>query len=140
MFNQLKFNSNMEIKWNKEISEEEKGKLIPASFDDKDLLTDFDYITGGEYAEIKAPNVSRTYRMLFFDYYGYGWLLTYSLNGNNFGLKCVSDGSTAGFGEVWEDMLERVNTEYSEDNPLIQETIIDKATKSISVHYYHIDE
>ena len=130
----------MEIKWNKEISEEEKGKLIPASFDDKDLLTDFDYITGGEYAEIKAPNVSRTYRMLFFDYYGYGWLLTYSLNGNNFGLKCVSDSSMTGFNEAWKDMLERVNTEYDEDNPLIQETIIDKATKSISVHYYHIDE
>ena len=140
MFNQSKFNSNMEIKWNKEISEEEEGKLIPASFDDKDLLTDFDYITGGEYAEIKAPNVSRTYRMLFFDYYGYGWLLTYSLNGNNFGLKCVSDSSMTVFNEAWKDMLERVNTEYDEDNPLIQETIIDKATKSISVHYYHIDE
>ena len=130
----------MEVKWNKEVSEEEKGKLIPASFDDKDLLTDFDYITGGEYAEIKAHNDSRTYRMLFFDYYGYGWLLTYSLNGNNFGLKCVSDSSMTGFNEAWKDMLERVNTEYSEDNPLIQETIIDKATKSISVHYYHIDE
>ena len=130
----------MEVKWNKEVSEEEKGRLIPASFDDKDLLTDFDYITGGEYAEIKASNVSRTYRMLFFDYYGYGWLLTYSLNGNNFGLKCVSDSSMTGFNEAWKDMLERVNTEYSEDNPLIQETIIDKATKSISVHYYHIDE
>ena len=130
----------MEVKYNKELSEEEKGRLIPASFDDKDLLTDFDYITGGEYVEIKSPNDSRTYRMLFFDNYGYGWLLIYSRNGNNFGLKCVSDGGTAGFGEVWEDMLERVNTEYSEDNPLIQETIIDKATKSISVHYYHIDE
>ena len=130
----------MEVKCNKELSEEEKGRLIPASFDDKDLLTDFDYITGGEYVEIKSPNDSRTYRMLFFDNYGYGWLLIYSLNGNNFGLKCVSDGGTAGFGEVWEDMLERVNTEYSEDNPLIQETIIDKQNRSINVHYYHIDE
>ena len=130
----------MEVKYNKELSEEEKGKLIPASFDDKDLLTDFDYITGGEYAEIKAPNDSRTYRMLFFDYHGYGWLLTYSLNGNNFGLKCVSDSSMTGFSEAWTDMLERVNTEYSEDNPLIQVTITDKQNRSISVHYYHIDE
>ena len=130
----------MEVKWNKELSEEEKGKLIPASFDDKDLLTDFDYINGGEYVEIKAPNDSRTYRMLFFDYYGYGWLLTYSLNGNNFELKCVSDSGTTGFGEAWKDMLERVDTEYSEDNPLIQGTMIDKENRSIRVYYYHIDE
>ena len=81
----------MEVKWNKEVSEEEEGKLIPASFDDKDLLTDFDYINGGEYVEIKSPNDSRTYRMLFFDDYGYGWLLIYTLNGNNFSLKCVSE-------------------------------------------------
>lgn len=46
----------MEVKWNKEVSEEEEGKLIPASFDDKDLLTDFDYISRGEYVEIKSPN------------------------------------------------------------------------------------
>ena len=57
----------MEVKWNKELSKEEKGRLIPSSFDDKDLLTDFDYINGGEYVEIKSPNDSRTYRMLFFD-------------------------------------------------------------------------
>lgn len=130
----------MEIKWNKELSEDEKEKLIPASFDDKDLLTDFDYINGGEYVEIKAPNDSRTYRMLFFDYYGYGWLLTYSLNCNNFELKCVSDSGTTGFGEAWKDMLERVDTEYSEDNPLIQGTMIDKENRSIRVYYYHIDE
>ena len=130
----------MEVKWNKELSKEEKGRLIPASFDDKDLLTDFDYINGGDYVEIKSPNDSRIHRMLFFDDYGYGWLLIYSLNGNNFSLKCVSDGGTADFGEVWENMLELVDTEYSEDNPLIQKTIMDKATKSISVHYYHIDE
>ena len=130
----------MEVKWNKEVSEEEEGKLIHASFDDKDLLTDFDYINGGDYVEIKSPNDSRTYRMLFFDDYGYGWLLIYSLNGNNFSLKCVSDGGTADFGEVWENMLELVDTEYSEDNPLIQETITNKQNRSISVHYYHIDE
>lgn len=130
----------MEVKWNKELSKEEKGRLISASFDDKDLLTDFDYINGGDYVEIKSPNDSRTYCMLFFDDYGYGWLLIYSLNGNNFSLKCVSDGGTADFDEVWENMLEMVDTEYSEDNPLIQKTISDKATKSISVHYYHIDE
>ena len=130
----------MEVKWNKEISEEEEGKLIPASFDDKDLLTDFDYITGGEYVEIKSPNDSRTYRMLFFDNYGYGWLLIYSLNGNNFSLKCVSECDTTGFDEVWKDMLERIDTEYSEDNPLIQETITNKQNRSINVHYYHIDE
>lgn len=130
----------MEVKWNKEVSEEEEGKLIPASFDDKDLLTDFDYINGGEYVEFKSPNDSRTYRMLFFDDYGYGWLLIYTLNGNNFSLKCVSDGGTADFGEVWENMLERINTEYSEDNPLIQETITNKQNRSINVHYYHIDE
>ena len=130
----------MEVKWNKELNEEEKGKLIPASFDDTDLLTDFDYINGGDYVEIKSPNDSRTYRMLFFDDYCYGWLLIYSLNGNNFSLKCVSDGGTADFGEVWENMLEMVDTEYSEDNPLIQKTTSDKATKSISVHYYHVDE
>lgn len=130
----------MEVKCNKELSEEEKGRLIPASFDDKDLLTDFDYINGGEYVEIKSPNDSRTYRMLFFDNYGYGWLLSYALNGNNFCLKCVSECDTTGFGEVWKDMLERINTEYSEDNPLIQETITNKQNRSISVHYYHIDE
>lgn len=130
----------MEVKWNKEVSEEEEGKLIPASFDDKDLLTDFDYINGGEYVEIKSPNDSRTYRMLFFDDYGYGWLLIYTLNGNNFSLKCVSKCDTTGFDEVWKDMLERINTEYSEDNPLIQETIINKQNRSINVHYYHIDE
>lgn len=130
----------MEVKWNKELSKEEKGRLISASFDDKDLLTDFDYINGGDYVEIKSPNDSRTYCMLFFDDYGYGWLLIYSLNGNNFSLKCVSEGGTADFDEVWENMLEMVDTEYSEDNPLIQKTISDKATKSISVHYYHIDE
>ena len=130
----------MEVKYNKELSEEEKGRLIPASFDDKDLLTDFDYINGGDYVEIKSPNDSRTYRMLFFDDYGYGWLLIYSLNGNNFSLKCVSDGGTADFGEVWENMLELVDTEYSEDNPLIQKTISDKENRSINVYYYHIDE
>lgn len=130
----------MEVKWNKEVSEEEEGKLIPASFDDEDLLTDFDYINGGEYVEIKSPNDSRTYRMLFFDDYGYGWLLIYTLNGNNFSLKCVSECDTTGFDEVWKDMLERINTEYSEDNPLIQETIANKQNRSINVHYYHIDE
>ena len=130
----------MEVKWNKELSKEEKGRLIPASFDDKDLLTDFDYINGGDYVEIKSPNDSRTYRMLFFDDYGYGWLLIYSLNSNNFSLKCVSDGGTADFGEVWENMLELVDTEYSEDNPLIQKTISDKENRSINVYYYHIDE
>ena len=131
----------MEIKWNKEVSEEEKGRLIPASFDDKDLLTDFDYINGGEYVEIKSPNDSRTYRMLFFDNYGYGWLLSYALNGNNFKLKCcIAGGGTANFGEVWKDMLERVNTEYSEDNPLIQQTLIDRENRSITAFYYHIDE
>ena len=130
----------MEVKWNKELSKEEKGRLIPASFDDKDLLTDFDYINGGDYVEIKSPNDSRTYRMLFFDDYSYGWLLIYSLDGNNFSLKCVSDGGTADFGEVWENMLELVDTEYSEDNPLIQKTISDKENRSINVHYYHIDE
>ena len=130
----------MEVKWNRELNEEEKGNLIPASFDDKGLLTDFDYINGGDYVEIKSPNDSRTYRMLFFDDYGYGWLLIYSLNGNNFSLECVSDGGTADFGEVWENMLERINTEYSEDNPLIQETITNKQNRSINVHYYHIDE
>lgn len=130
----------MEVKWNKELSKEEKGRLIPASFDDKDLLTDFDYINGGDYVEIKSPNDSRTYRMLFFDDYGYGWLLIYSLNGNHFSLKCVSDGGTADFGEVWENMLELVDTEYSEDNPLIQKTISDKENRSINVYYYHIDE
>ena len=130
----------MEVKWNKEVSEEERGRLIPASFDDKDLLTDFDYINGGEYVEIKSPNDSRTYRMLFFDDYGYGWLLIYTLNGNNFSLKCVSECDTTGFDEVWKDMLERINTEYSEYNPLIQETITNKQNRSINVHYYHIDE
>ena len=130
----------MEVKCNKELSEEEKGRLIPASFDDKDLLTDFDYINGGDYVEIKSPNDSRTYRMLFFDNYGYGWLLIYSLNGNNFSLKCVSECDTTGFDEVWKDMLERIDTEYSEDNPLIQETITNKQNRSINVHYYHIDE
>lgn len=129
----------MEVKWNKELSEEEKGKLIPASFDDKDLLTDFDYINGGEYVEGKTPNDSRIYRMLFFDNYGYGWLLIYTLNGNTFKLKCVAGGGTAGFGEVWKDMLERVNTEYSEDNPLIQQTMIDKENRSIRAYYYHLD-
>lgn len=129
----------MEVKWNKEVSEEEEGKLIPASFDDKDLLTDFDYINGGDYVEIKSPNDSRTYRMLFFDDYGYGWLLIYTLNGNNFCLKCVSECDTTGFDEVWKDMLERINTEYREDNPLIQETITNKQNRTINVHYYHID-
>lgn len=62
----------MEVKWNKEVSEEEEGKLIPASFDDKDLLTNFDYISRGEYVEIKSPNDLRIHRMLFFDDYGYG--------------------------------------------------------------------
>ena len=130
----------MEVKWNKELSEEEKGKLIPASFDDKDLLTDFDYINGGQYVEGKTPDDSRIYRMLFFDNYGYGWLLIYTLNGNNFGLRCVAGGGTTGFGEVWEDMLERVNTEYSEDNPLIQRIMIDRENRSIRVFYYHVDE
>ena len=129
----------MEVKWNKEVSEEEEGKLIPASFDDKDLLTDFDYINGGDYVEIKSPNDSRTYRMLFFDDYGYGWLLIYTLNGNNLSLKCVSECDTTGFDEVWKDMLERINTEYREDNPLIQETITNKQNRTINVHYYHID-
>lgn len=129
----------MEVKWNKEVSEEEEGKLIPASFDDKDLLTDFDYINGGDYVEIKSPNDSRTYRMLFFDDYGYGWLLIYTWNGNNFCLKCVSECDTTGFDEVWKDMLERINTEYREDNPLIQETITNKQNRTINVHYYHID-
>ena len=130
----------MEVKWNKGLNEEEKGKLIPASFDDKDLLTDFDYINGGDYVEIKSPNDSRIHRMLFFDNYGYGWLLIYSLNGNNFSLKCVSECGTIDFGEVWKDMLERINTEYSEENPLIQKTITDKENRSINVYYYHIDE
>ena len=78
--------------------------------------------------------------MLFFDDYGYGWLLIYTLNGNNFSLKCVSECDTTDFDEVWKDMLERINTEYSEDNPLIQETITNKQNRSINVHYYHIDE
>ena len=77
--------------------------------------------------------------MLFFDDYGYGWLLIYTLNGNNFCLKCVSECDTTGFDEVWKDMLERINTEYSEDNPLIQETITNKQNRSINVHYYHIE-
>ena len=130
----------MEVKYNKELSEEEEGKLIPASFDDKDLLTDFDYISRGEYVEIKSPNDSRTYRMLFFDDYCYGWLLIYTLNGNNFSLKCVSECDTTGFDEVWKDMLERINTEYSEDNPLIQRIMIDRENRSIRVFYYHVDE
>lgn len=136
--NQLKV---MEIKWNVQLSGEERDKLIPASFDDKDLLTDFDYLNGGEYVETRLPSDSRTYKMLFFDEHGYGWLLLYSLYGNSYGLKCISDGNGGvGFGEAWRDMLERVNTEYDEDNPLVQETMIDKDSKSISVFYYHKDE
>ena len=55
----------MEVKWNKEVSEEEEGKLIPASFDDEDLLTDFDYISCGEYVEIRTPNDVRIQQILF---------------------------------------------------------------------------
>ena len=129
----------MEIKWNINLTGEQKRDLIPASFDDKDLLTDFDYINGGEYVETTMVNDSRVHKMLFFDNHGCGWSLLYSRNDNSFGLKCI-DGNTNNFGEVWSDMLERIETEYDEDNPLVQQTIIDKENRSISVFYYHFNE
>lgn len=129
----------MEHIWNVQLTEEEKAELIPAEFDDKDLLTDFDYLHGGDYIERQSPNDSRLYYILFFDEHCCAWQLLYSHNGNSFGLNCISR-NTSNFGEVWRDMLERVNTEYDEDNPLVQETIIDKEHQSVSVFYYHRPE
>lgn len=61
--------------WNIELTTEEKAGLIPASFDDKDLLTDFEYLNRGEYLEHSVS--SREKRQIFFDSYGNVWQIAY---------------------------------------------------------------
>lgn len=127
----------MDNYWNIQLPTEEKAVLIPASFDDKDLLTDFEYLNRGEYLECSISKSER--RQIFFDSYGNVWQISYFRNHNSCAIKCLSVANENTFDEAWISMMQ-MNEIDSEDSNLVQHIMYDKDKKVIMVSYYHKDE
>lgn len=123
--------------WNIQLTTEEKAGLIPASFDDKDLLTDFEYLNRGKYLEHSVSKSEK--RQIFFDSYGNVWQTTYFRSQNHCVIKCLSIADKETFDEAWVDMMQMNEVDY-EDSNLVQHIMHDKDKGVIMVDYYHSDE
>lgn len=93
---------NFENSWSKELTIEQKSKLIAMHLDDKDILTDFDWLHYDEYVENSGTS-GKSHQLAFYNN-DCLWQLTYSFGGVYFRLECVFEPSEEEFKKSFEDI------------------------------------
>lgn len=128
----------MRIEWKVLITEDDKRFIVPASFGDKDLLSDFGNILNGhDYVEAIDKGNSRLHRILFFDKYSCGWLLEYERGENKFSLACIESNDNFD-SHVWDNMVCNIVTDHADN--LIQCLTTNYEERIIVVSYFYKKE
>ena len=125
--------------WNVDIAEEQKDRLVPAILDDKDILTDFDYLHSEEFIEQVNPNNDNEYQIAFYNN-GCLWVITYIYGCETFRLKCLYKTDKELFKTSLNDIIERVVTDFDENNQLVIHFYELEDKDTFEVEYYHIDD
>ena len=125
--------------WNIDINEIGKDRLDAALLDDKDILTDFDYLHSGNFIEQKNPHKDMEYQVAFYNF-SCLWMLTYIYGGESFSLKCLLKADEERFKASLKDITERIVTDFDEDNQLVVHFYELDDKETFVVEYYHIDD
>lgn len=121
---------NFEEFWSKELTAEQKSKLIAMHLDDKDILTDFDWLHYDEYVENSGTS-GKSHQLAFYNN-GCLWQLSYSFGGIDFTLECVYEPSEEKSKKSFEDIKDLLLA----DTSLIVHIQFKENNHNIRVAYY----
>lgn len=116
--------------WSKELTTEQKSKLRVMYLDDKDILTDFDWLHYDEYLE-NSGTIGKSHQLVFYNN-GCLWQLSYSFGGIDFTLECVYEPSE----EKFKNSFELIKDLLLADTSLIVHIQFKENYHFIRVAYY----
>lgn len=126
--------------WSKELTSDEKAKLSPCSFDDKDLSTDFEWLHFDNYVE-DSEQTGILHTLAFYNN-NCLWQLSYSYNvSGKMTLRCVYSPNDELFEKSFNEIAKLICDErVSENSEIFEHAIYNCKERIFFVTYYYINE
>ena len=123
--------------WSKELTEEQKANLVVMPLNDKDIVTDFDYLHYDNYVENDELR-GKVHQIAFYKD-NCLWQIEYTFGYNIFTLRCVYEPNEEAFNKSCESIKEILFECTTEDelSPIVH-ILSSEENHYLSVGYYSI--
>ena len=123
--------------WSKKLTEEQKSNLEIMLLNDKDIITDFDFLHYDNYVENEETNGK--HHQIAFYHKNCLWQIEYTFGGEMFSLKCVYEPNKEAFNNSFDSIKELLFECTTEDelSPIVH-IVTSEENHFIMVEYYSI--
>lgn len=123
--------------WSKELSSDEKKSMNVMRLNDKDILTDFEFLHDDNFVEVESENVNR----IAFYNNNCLWQILYAFNDSSFSLDCLYSPTSDYFDKSFKDIKERLFacTDNSDELSPIVHLMVREDKRVIIVTHYSLD-